>query len=282
MLGHLKGDLACKAGPNDVWKGAPSSWKARRGADGQRKGKGLGKGKGKGGGNGKGKGKAYQRNLGDRRPASDPAEAKSDICHNCSRGNGYCKYGPNCNYKHEGPQGGKKRSADAASLLTAGGTKKARKKLVSLLVKDLSESLKQERRGTRQDSGDEDAHVYKLVRGAPTVIITREEGDGDDYRINWGGDLGKGTDEEIDDLVNATKRDRYVDFSVTLMMNQEKAGGEDYKPHDSDEDSDEEGQPVSEWVRGIPQILITLIRINIRVRSFRLHDHVMHLGWHEW
>jgi hypothetical protein len=174
-------------------------------------GKGLGKGKGKGGGKGKGKGKTYQRNLGDRKPASDTGEAKSDICHNWSRGNGYCKYRPNCNYKHEDPQGGKKRSADAASLLTAGGTKKARKKLVSLLVKDLSESLKRERGGTRQDreqdSGDEDiTHVYKLIRGAPTVIITREEDDGDDYRINWDGDLEESTDEEIDDLVNATKR----------------------------------------------------------------------------
>jgi hypothetical protein len=242
MLGHLKGDLACKAGPNDVWKGAPSSWKARRGVlDGQRKGKGLGKGKGKGkgGGKGKGKGKTYQRNLGDRKPASDTGEAKSDICHNLSRGNGYCKYGPNCNYKHEGPQGGKKRSADAASLLTTGGTKRARKKLVSLLVKDLSESLTRERGGAgherEHDSGDEDAHVYKLIRGAPTVIITREEGDGKDYRLNWDNDL-----EERE------PKHRNVDFSVTLMMNQKKAGGGDYdEPKDSNEDGDEEGQPVS-------------------------------------
>jgi hypothetical protein len=250
MLGHLKGDPACKAGPNEVWKGAPSSWKARRGADGQRKGKGLGKGKGKGkgGGSGKGKGKAYQRNLGDRRPASDLAEAKSDICHNWSRGNGYCKYGPNCNYKHEGPQGGKKRSADAASLLTTGGTKKARKKLVSLLVKDLSESLKQEKRGGGQDSGDEDAHVYKLIRGAPTVMITREEGEGKDYRLNWDKDLVRNRDNEEVKSINAMNKKqkrRHVDFSVILMMNQNKAGGGDYTPKDSDEDGDEEGQPVS-------------------------------------
>jgi hypothetical protein len=230
MLGHLKGDPAWKAGPNDVWKGAPSSWKARRGADGQRKGKGLGKGKGKGkgGGKGKGKGKAYQRNLGDRKPASENGEVKSDTCHNWSRGNGYGKYGPNCNYKHEGPQGGKKRSADAASLLTTGGTKKARKKLVSLLVKVLFESLKQERRGAEgRDSGDEDAHVYKLIRGAPTVMITRDEGDGKDYRLNWDNDLEESTDEEINNCVNATRREpkrRDVDFSLTLMLNQRKAG----------------------------------------------------------
>jgi hypothetical protein len=52
------------------------------------------------------------------------------------------QYGPNCNYKHEGPQGGKKRGADAAALLTSGGSKKSRRKLVSLLVKDFRENLK--------------------------------------------------------------------------------------------------------------------------------------------
>jgi hypothetical protein len=106
-MGHLSSDPICKAGPDDIWKGAPAAWKARRGADGQRKGKGKVKGKGKD--KGKGKGKAYQRDLGDRKPQSDGGGSKSEICHNWSRGNGYCKYGPNCNYKHEGPQGGKKR-----------------------------------------------------------------------------------------------------------------------------------------------------------------------------
>jgi hypothetical protein len=37
-----------------------------------------------------------------------------------------------------------------------------------------------------------------------------------------------------------------VRFSVTLMMNQKKTGGDDYEPKDSDEDSDEEVKPVSE------------------------------------
>ncbi len=165
-MGHLKGDPACKAGPDEVWKGAPPLWKARRGADGKRKGLGKGKGKsnGKGGGkgNGKRKGKPYQRNLGDRKPAGDGDEKKEGICHNWSRGNGYCEYGPNCNYRHEGPQGGKKRNADAATLLTSGGTKKSRKKLVSLLMKDLKESLNGEndaKRGRDEGSEDEDAHV---------------------------------------------------------------------------------------------------------------------------
>ena len=84
-LGHLKGDPFCKAGPDEIWKGAPPLWKARRGADGKRKGlgKGKGKGNGKGGGKGigKGKGKPYQRNLGDRKPAEDGNEKKEGICH---------------------------------------------------------------------------------------------------------------------------------------------------------------------------------------------------------
>jgi hypothetical protein len=91
------------------------------------KGKGKWNGKGGGKGIGKGKGKTYQRNLGDRKPAEDGNEKKERICHNWSRGNGYCKYGPSCNYRHDGPQGGKKRNADSATLLTSGGTKKSRK-----------------------------------------------------------------------------------------------------------------------------------------------------------
>ena len=76
---------------------------------------------------------------------------------------------------------------------------------MSLLVKDLSESLKQEKRGGGRDSGDEDAHVYKLIRGAPTVMITREEGEGEDYRLNWDKDLEGNRDKDRDERVNATK-----------------------------------------------------------------------------
>jgi hypothetical protein len=81
-LGHLSSDPICKAGPNDVWKGAPAAWKARRGDDGRRRGFGKGKGKGKGGGNRrvKGKGrKSYQRNLGDRKPQPDGVGKKNEI-----------------------------------------------------------------------------------------------------------------------------------------------------------------------------------------------------------
>jgi hypothetical protein len=233
-MGHLSSDPICKAGPDDIWKGAPAAWKARRGADGQRKGKGKVKGKGNGEGKGKGKGKAYQRNLGDRKPQSDGGGSKSEICHNWSRGNGYCKYGPNCNYKHEGPQGGKKRGAESAALLTTGATKKARKKLVTLLVKDFQESLG--KRETKGDDGDEDDRVYKLMRGAPTVIITRNPGDSREYRPKWlqeedSSEEGMGYDEEPwVGGKESTPAQRH--FVVTLMMSRgnNESDDEDYIP----------------------------------------------------
>jgi hypothetical protein len=65
---------------------------------------------------------------------------------------------------------------------------------------------------------------------------------------NWDNDLEGSSDTEKEGPVNKTQRKwkhRDVRFSVTLMMNQKKAGGDDYLPEDSDEDSDEEGVPVS-------------------------------------
>jgi hypothetical protein len=74
----------------------------------------------------------------------DSSTSSSGICHNWARGNGYCKYGPNCNFKHEGPQGGGKRKDPFTSLLTSGNSKKARKKIVSLLINDFKESMSQD------------------------------------------------------------------------------------------------------------------------------------------
>jgi hypothetical protein len=64
------------------------------------------------------KGKSYPRNLGDRKPIEDRV-AKDGICHNWSRGNGYCKFGPNCNFKHKGPKGGKRKNP-TSSMVTSG------------------------------------------------------------------------------------------------------------------------------------------------------------------
>jgi hypothetical protein len=68
----------------------------------------------------------YQRNLGNREPV-DKEKSNDMICHNYSRGNGYCKYGTNCNFKHEGPKGGK-RKVPVAPIVTQGSAKRAKKK----------------------------------------------------------------------------------------------------------------------------------------------------------
>jgi hypothetical protein len=63
-------------------------------------------------------------------------------------------------------------------LLTSGGSKKSRRKLVSLLVKDIRENLKEAdapRRGANDYREDGDERVYELIRGAPTCIITRKD-----------------------------------------------------------------------------------------------------------
>jgi hypothetical protein len=180
---HISGDPACQAGPLDGWKGAPAAWKARFGPG---KGKGnrqvKGKGRGKGAPKGKGKGSSYQRNLGAR-PALEP-DTSNGICHNWARGNGYCKYGPNCNFKHEGPQGGGKRKDPFTSLLTSGNAKKARKKMVSLLINDFKESLSKDGseplgdKGTTDEKPErEDDTIYRLLRGAPTLIVVRSKGE---------------------------------------------------------------------------------------------------------
>jgi len=192
---HISGDPICKAGPSDVWKGAPAAWKARFGpGKGKAKRSPKGKGRAKGAPKGKGKGKPYQRNLGTRPPQAsmDSSSSSSGICHNWARGNGYCKYGPNCNFKHEGPQGGGKRKDPFTSLLTSGNSKKARKKIVSLLINDFKESLSQDgsklerdKRGEEKKPDADDDNVYRLLRGAPTLIVARSNMDVADYRPRW-------------------------------------------------------------------------------------------------
>jgi hypothetical protein len=238
---HISGDPACKAGPGDVWKGAPAALKARQGK-GKGKGKGGGKGKGKGKGisKGKGKGKSYQRNLGNRLPPKDTdTTAPSDlICHNYSRGNGYCKYGPNCNFKHEGPKGGKRKDP-FASLLTAGTSKKARKKIVSLLINDFKDSLSQDEPGTvnevssgqGKDGQDDDDNVYRLLRGAPSYIITRSSIDSANYRPNWIHDLSlneEGMRYDNEPPVHPTSH--YNHAFVTVLMMRNTGGGDNFRP----------------------------------------------------
>jgi hypothetical protein len=156
-----------------VWKGAPAAWKAKMGKP---KGKG---GKGKGG---KGKGKSYQRNLGDRKPIEDQA-ANDGICHNWSRGNGYCKFGTNCNFKHEGPKGGKRKNPTSSMVASGQSNMKNRpkkKQKATLVVKD----NKDEKVIDRADSENED-DVYRLIRGAPSFVVTRSAEESSLYRPKW-------------------------------------------------------------------------------------------------
>ena len=118
----MRGDPKCPAGPNAVWDGAPAIFKERIAR------KGIAKGKGS-----KGKGKGKLRNQGKR--GSQAVGQSKTPCPNWSRGNGFCKYGPNCRNSHDGPKGGgalaNKRKQEVVFLTTKKG-KKARKQLSSI------------------------------------------------------------------------------------------------------------------------------------------------------
>ncbi len=91
ISGQRAGDPACKAKEGEVHKEAPEWFWKQSGAP-QRSGKGGGKGKGKG----KGKQKGRDRKA-------------KPLCHNWSKGNGYCRYAAACNFSHDSPQGDGKR-----------------------------------------------------------------------------------------------------------------------------------------------------------------------------
>jgi hypothetical protein len=80
------------------------------------------------------------------------------------------------------------------------------------------------------------------------VMITQGRGDRDDYRTKWDDDLEGSNDTVEEEPVNKTKgkwKHRDVRFSVTLMMNQKKAGGDDYVSKGTNEGSDDDGMPIS-------------------------------------
>jgi hypothetical protein len=132
-------------------------------------------------------------------------------------------------------------------LLTAGGTKKARKKLVSLLVKDLESSLK---RGKDKNKGvnveneeevnsdyDDGETVYELIRGAPTAIIIRTLHDAEEYRPKWLHEVdseeeGIGYSDEPWKQKGESSPEE-TRFFVTLMMSGGGKEGEDYIPKES-------------------------------------------------
>jgi hypothetical protein len=175
--GHFKGDAECKAGPNDIWSGAPEGFKEKmkNGGNGKTK-KGKGKGKGRGGvtsGN-------RQRNK-----RNGNGESKTP-CKYFFSGNGYCKWGDNCRHSHdEGKQGGKRKGAPALILSKKG--KKAKKEIATMVINDLKSSLGKKRKEKKvtskdRDEDDDDEELYNLVRGKKsTMMIQRLDEDGKEY-----------------------------------------------------------------------------------------------------
>jgi hypothetical protein len=131
VSGHRAGDPACKAKEGEVHKEAPEWFRKQSGAR-QRSGKGGGKRKGKGKGQGKGKGKGKQKG-GDRKV--------KPLCHNWSKGNGYCRYAAACNFSHDSPQGSGKRKwkENSTTSLPAKAVKRVKKEIMSMVVEALAE-----------------------------------------------------------------------------------------------------------------------------------------------
>ncbi len=165
--GHRRGDAKCTAGPKDVWSGAPDTFKElvkKGGIDFPRKKFNGEKGDG-----------VKQRNA-------KPEDVANGICFNFSRGNGYCKYGDACKFKHEGPKGGgggggKKKAALIAPKRVPKKKEKAKKKKVgksfaSMVAKDVKAMLQDESGDEEVGSeeggggGEEDDSLFKLVRNA--------------------------------------------------------------------------------------------------------------------
>jgi len=242
---HLRGDPKCPAGPNAIWDGAPEVWKERV----RKRGKGPGKGKGKG--------KPTQRNLGKRGHQENQAKTP---CPNWSRGNGYCKFGPNCRYSHDGPKAGKKRKNEVVFLTTKKG-KKARKQLSSLLMKDIQDMSK---KGNATEKGqDDDDHLYQLIRGVPSVVISRGGNEIDyipqrpKYKTNVRNDSKDDRGDVPNNRPHAWKVEKNVDFTCTLMIlagsphpNPDDSTGEEEDQSEADSLMDEKNVPCPRWSSG--------------------------------
>jgi hypothetical protein len=115
VSGHRAGDPTCKGREGEVHKEAPEWFRKQSGAP-QRSGKGGGKGIGKG-----------KQKGGDRKA--------KPLCHNWSKGNGYCRYAAACNFSHDSPQGGAKRKwKENSTTLPAKAIKRAKKEIMSMVV----------------------------------------------------------------------------------------------------------------------------------------------------
>jgi hypothetical protein len=156
--GHFRGDPACKAGPNEVWHGAPDGFKQRAKAGRihpKKAGKGVGKAKAVHG--------KRQRNL--------PESGEKTPCKFFNSGNGYCKWGDNCRHSHDKKGGGGKRKDKPLLLLKK--DKKTRKDIAALVLKDLKGSMEKKKNDklVKEDFGDDE--LYNLVRGTKSSMVIR-------------------------------------------------------------------------------------------------------------
>ena len=160
--GHFKGDPTCKAGPNEVWSGAPEGFKNKVKNGGKGKAK-VNQAKGRGGGN-------RQRNQ------KDSSGEKKIPCKYFNSGNGYCKWGDNCRHSHEGKKGGKRKPA----LLMSKKDKQMRKEIAAMVVKSMKSGVKKEKIASyEKDNNDED--LYNLVRGERSTMMVQRKEQEDDY-----------------------------------------------------------------------------------------------------
>jgi hypothetical protein len=117
--GHRAGDPICKGKEGEIHKDAPEWFRKQNGAPSQ-------------GGKGKGKGKGKKGGFGNRKA--------KPLCHNWSKGNGYCRYAAACNFSHDGPQGdGKRKTEKGSNLLPAKAVKRAKKEIMAMVMEGLKE-----------------------------------------------------------------------------------------------------------------------------------------------
>jgi hypothetical protein len=154
---HRATDPLCRGKEGDFSKDAPEWFKRKAGF-----GSGNGKGKGKGKAKGKGKGRA-----GGNRNWKGKGDSGKPPCANWSKGNGYCKWGDNCRFAHDGPKGGKRKAS--ASLATKGSVKKQKKQMMSMLVKVLDDVDEKKSEPKERQPSTKD-RLMQLVRGNGTLV----------------------------------------------------------------------------------------------------------------
>jgi hypothetical protein len=166
-----------------------------------------------------------ERKDGGKQRNAKPEDVEKGICFNFSRGNGYCKYGDACKFKHEGPKGGggggKRKAAFIApkgivKKKKKGKKKKAAKSFASMMAKDLKEIMA--KGSDSSEAGSEDG----------------EKGDGDNYslfRLIRGGEAKGKKKRKVNFIVTLAGRGKdYVPSRWSSLMVTDQEGGDKFVP----------------------------------------------------